>query len=219
MTTSRDKGSTPNQSAPSDSSSNEPAPEVVAPIPGFRAPPPPLTDPPAATTTSTRATDSQPGEDGGPGYGPDGTGERPPTTSTTADGQSSPTSTSPVDLPGLDELARTLVGLASLIVRVVRGRRRHLPDGVWIADEDDQQAIGDPLARIAERHMPAGQGPTGDTVDGLCALVATAGYTMKGLTAEAEADQADKVMPDLGLEQPDEPGPAGHFANYAQPPV
>jgi hypothetical protein len=175
-------GSTPSQS------DDELIPELAEP--GWKTPPAraadqPLDPIPDPNGDQGGATDDELDELG------------PPITSTTAGGPSSPTS---IELPGLEELAATLVGLASILIRIVRTRRRALPDGVWIADEQDQAAIGGPLARIAARHAPAGAGPSGDMVDGLGVLVATTGYAMKGMAYEAEVDQANLQMPDLGAE-------------------
>jgi hypothetical protein len=58
---------------------------------------------------------------------------------------------------------------------------------VWVADEEDAEAIAAPLARIAARRSPiAGKG-SADVVDGLEVLVGTTGYAMKNLEREAEA--------------------------------
>lgn len=73
-----------------------------------------------------------------------------------------------------------------MVVRVVRGRRRQLADGVWIADEDDAATIAAPLARIASRHSPISGDGSADMVDGLEVLVGATGYAMKNLEREAE---------------------------------
>jgi hypothetical protein len=100
----------------------------------------------------------------------------------------------PVDLAAeegyrklLVEMAQQLVGLTSMVVRAVRGRRRPLPAGVWIADPDDRKAIGAPLARIAARHAPMSGKGSDDLVDGFTAGVAGIGYALKGFEAETEA--------------------------------
>lgn len=119
-----------------------------------------------------------------------------PTTSRTGTGQSSLASS---DIPGLAEIARTLVGLASMLVRTLRtARNPELPPHVWIADEDDMAAMGDPLARIAARHTPVGKGPTGDMVDGLGVLVGATNYALKGVAGEADAALADTIPADQG---------------------
>lgn len=118
------------------------------------------------------------------------------TTSRTGTGQSSLASS---DIPGLAEIARTLVGLASMLVRTLRAARNpELPPHVWIADDDDMAAMGDPLARIAARHTPVGKGPTGDMVDGLGVLVGATTYALKGIGGEAEAAMANTITPDQG---------------------
>jgi hypothetical protein len=91
------------------------------------------------------------------------------------------------------------VVLAGLGVRLARtwGGRRELPEGVWIPDEDDQQAIGIPLARIAARHAPLSGEDSADVGDGLGIVTGTAGYVIKNLQAEAAFAQP--------LEQPAEP--------------
>lgn len=90
-------------------------------------------------------------------------------------------------------ITHMLVVLISVGVRFVRTRRRHLPEDVWVADDDDQAAIGDPIARIAARHSPLEGGDAGDVVDGLTAVVGVAGYAVKNLAAEETAG----ALPDL----------------------
>ena len=84
--------------------------------------------------------------------------------------------------------------MASLGIRWARSRRRQLPDGVWVADEEDAAAIGAPLARIAARRSPISGEGSADMIDGLEVLVGSTGYVMKNLEREAEsADGLDPV--------------------------
>ncbi len=171
-----------------DPTPDPPAEGLAATVPGFA--PIPTPDPPAdpaTPATSTTEEDSprhllgdrasSSGRDnGGPTAGEKGSPDR--TTS-------SPASTA--DPLAFVELARTVVGLASLLVRLWRQRRiPGLPPKAWLADDEDQAAIGDPLARIAARHTPLTGEGSSDVVDGLGVLVGTAGYTLKGLDVEAE---------------------------------
>lgn len=56
---------------------------------------------------------------------------------------------------------------------------------LWIPDEQDVQAIGDPLAGIAARRVPAGAaGP--DTPDVAALVVGVVGYVMKQFSKRAE---------------------------------
>ena len=159
--------------------------DLTVEAPGFKTTQIPGPDPLDPTTTTVT------GPAGPAGASDAGSDELSgPTTSTTPSGRSSRASSDA--LPGLTEIAHTLVALASLVVRTVRARtlRRPLAPGVWLADTDDQTAIGDPLARIASRHAPIGGKGSEDVVDGVAALVGVTGYAMRSLEAE-------DIAPDL----------------------
>lgn len=186
-----------------------PEEDDLADLPGFgqipttRAPDP---LPPGATTTTTGPEEGyQPwraslGLEGGDDELDQLANRRP-----RADGPSSPASTERVDPAELAPLAAALVGMVSMLVRFIRTRRRALPDGVWIADEEDQIAIGAPLASLAARHSPITGDGAGDTVDGLALVVGTANYAVKNLNAEADAGD-DQLGPVDGTYDPDDAG-------------
>lgn len=156
-------------------------------LPGFQhLPPSPPPDPLDPTTTTTGTTPpASPPVDDDDGWDDDevvGAAHRPAAT---------PSSRASTDWRDLAPLTEALVGVASMLVRWVRSRRRMLAEGVWIADEEDQAAIGQPLARIAARRSPITGEGAADTADGLTLLVGTASYAMKNLQAEvALADLA-----------------------------
>ena len=58
---------------------------------------------------------------------------------------------------------------------------------VYLADEDDAQAIGDPLASIAQRRGGLGAAGNPDVADALAALIGLAMYGMKQLARFGEA--------------------------------
>jgi hypothetical protein len=170
---------TPSPASPSPTTTLEE--DLVVDLPGF-APAPPLRDPdpldPETTTIESPLDaladwdDVEEEEEGPrPGSGP-----------TAPRGGSSKAST---DWRDLLPITSTLVGMMSLAVRFWRGRRRPLPDGVWVADEEDAEAIAAPLARIAARRSPLSGEGSADMVDGLEVLVGATGYTMKNLEREA----------------------------------
>jgi hypothetical protein len=171
-------------------------------LPGFAPPtttgPDPL-DPETTTITGPTADpleDPTSGlEDGWPGDESDEPTFSPGSTPTSGRSRAST-----ADWRDFAELTGTLVALASVGVRFARTRRRQLPEGVWMADEDDQAAIGVPLARIAARHSPLEGGDSSDVVDGLVAMVGVAGYAVKNIDAE---HRTAGPMPDLTAAEAD----------------
>lgn len=113
-------------------------------------------------------------------------GNEGPTSSKASTGTAGPSRASTADWRDFRELIHTIVALGSVVVRFARTRRRNLPDHIWLADEQDQAAIGDPLARIAARHSPL-EGGDGDTIDGLMVIAGGAGYVVKNVLEEAHA--------------------------------
>lgn len=87
---------------------------------------------------------------------------------------------------------RALVQLVLSLVTAILNRRL-APEGsdTWKADEEDMAAIGEPLAKIAARHIPASDVLVGDVADGIAAGVGTANYALKNLRrADQERPQA-----------------------------
>lgn len=159
-------------------------------LPGFGpAPAPRSPDPldPEATTIGATSSESNPDE----GWADVDEEEGPRPGSAAPRTGSSRAST---DWRDLVPITSTVVAMASLLVRWVRARRRPLPEGVWVADEEDAAAIAAPLARIAARRSPVGGEGSADMVDGLEVLVGATGYAMKNL--EREAASAHLVLVD-----------------------
>ncbi len=149
---------------------------VTVLMPGFQTPPPPAgLDP---TPEGTRVSDGPAGPSDEQRDEP--LAEPPPATGP------SPASTADPDL--FVGICYTVVQLASMVVRWARSRMvGGLAEGLWLADEQDVGAIGDPLARIAARHVPVGDAAAaGDVADGIELAVGVVGYGTKNLMAEAE---------------------------------
>lgn len=152
--------------------------EDLADLPGFAQPPP---RPGAPDLLDPTMTTTEPGPlDEGSWAGADEEGPRP---GSAARGTGS--SKASTDWRDLVPITSTLVAMTSLLVRWVRGRRRELADGVWVADEDDAAMIAAPLARIAARRSPISGEGSADVVDGLEVMVGATGYALKNLEREA----------------------------------
>lgn len=172
-------------SNPASTSLPHPSPEydeLEATPPGFLQPPAPRgPDPLDAEATTIRPPSAEaPSDD----YELDELDDETPSPSGPA--SSSPASTADPAL--FIEVARTAVGIASIGVGWLRARR-HGPAiaQAWMADEEDQANIGDPLARIAARRIPVAAGQAApDVVDGIDALMGTVNYGLRHARAEAE---------------------------------
>jgi hypothetical protein len=171
-------------SPPQPSPPAEEEPALEATPPGFKSPPPPRPPdplPPEATIhppTSNGEADSV--RDGGP--------DELDSATSSPSGPSTTSSPASIDPTFFVEVARTAVGIVSLGVGWLRARR-HGPAiaQAWVADEDDQASIGDPLGRIAARRVPAVAGTAApDVVDGIEAVMGTVGYGLKHAKNEAE---------------------------------
>lgn len=193
--------------------------QLEATMPGFRPPPtPPGPDPLDPTTSTisdptTTPASPDPFSDDGSSTGPE-TDEPGDGASSWSSATTSSRASTADPLPFI-EITRTLVGLASMLVRAVRARRRpHLHPTAWLATEEDQANIGDPLGRIAARHAPITGEGSADVADGMAAMVGATGYAIRSLTIEAESDglalvDVDGQMPDAGAQGLDaRPGPA-----------
>jgi len=142
-----------------------------------------------------------------------------PTTAPTSDPIDETTTEDPIDSAGIPsqdpaeqhpiklgkrsfaEIARGVVASASLYVHGFFARTEAAQQsGVWIADENDQAQIGDPLAAIAARHgVPATAGSK-DTADLISAAVGLAAYLAKNiklaLALRAHARRAAAEQPE-----------------------
>jgi hypothetical protein len=181
-----------------------------APMPGFD--PPKTSSRPSSSrkpdpNTSPPPTPSQPSDRNGSAGGDDADdlssfiNSESSASSPTGSAGPSPAFTDPALFVGI---VRQLVGLVSLGVRFVRQRRSRVafPPGLWLADEEDQANIGDPLARIAARHTPLSGEGTSDVADGIEAMIGTAAYAAKHLEYEAYVNA--EAQPDITLaDQPE----------------
>lgn len=169
---------------PPDSTSESPDPETMTPatkvttgVPGFLPLPERSPDPlaPDAILETSPWIDPEDDDDRGEEASPKSSGPK-----------SSPASTvDPALLAG--EVVKPLIFMASAIIRLVRRRRRpNIGPEVWLADEQDQSAIGDPLARMAARRIPDEVGPATDAMDIFGVGIGVAGYTLKNLADEDE---------------------------------
>lgn len=167
---------------------------ATVPVPGFKPLPQKSPDPldPDATTTSPTTSSHDAGHDG---WAEADVELGPPATSRTATG-SSTASTERLDPTDLQGMTHALVGMASMLVRWIRGRRRPgMHPAVWVADEEDQANIGDPLARIAARHAPISGEGSADVVDAVEMLMGTTHYALKNLPNEAMPWSPDEEPP------------------------
>lgn len=168
--------------------------------PGFQKIPPTSTtspDPlPEGATTTGPATASPRDEDDFFDDDPAGPASPPPGSATTTG--SSRASIDPASVKLLAEVTHALVYSASLLVRLVRKRRRPgLSEGIWVANEEERAAMGDPLARIAARHSPLEGDDTGDVIDGMLVIAGATGYALNHASAEgAHGPIADLTIPD-----------------------
>lgn len=116
----------------------------------------------------------------------------PPATSRTSTGSSRAS----IDPSDLKPVTAALVGMASLLVRWMRSRRRPIHPQAWVADDEDVDLIGDPLARIAARHAPISGEGSADTIDGAAALMGTANYVMKNIPLEGQPYDLEQLPDD-----------------------
>lgn len=91
----------------------------------------------------------------------------------------------------LRRLARDLVSGAS---RIVNSRLSTPEEGLWLADDDDQSAIGDPLANAAARRgVDIGTGDS-DLADLIGVVVGLAVYLLKNFTESAQRRRAARTI-------------------------
>jgi hypothetical protein len=160
--------------------------DELAPLPRFRPPTTPPDQPAETPVEVGTTTRPRRGDSDGPSAA--GSDAKRPSGPATPGGQPPGSTPRPPRAKAKDFLEVTggLVVLASVLVRFVRTRRRQLPEGIWIATDDDKARIGGPLASIAARHAPIDPGDAGDIGDGIGIIVGVAAYALEGFTAEAE---------------------------------
>jgi len=135
--------------------------------------------------------------------------ELPPQPSPTSTSTAGPSRVFSADPAVFEKPIAGLVQLASLGVHYVR--RAEPP--LWLADDDDVADITAPLARIAARHVPVGEGQASDLADGFEAALATTNYVVKNIAAQA----ATRPHRPEGR-MPEEPGPPPAGADPFPPP-
>lgn len=168
------RGSSPLDETPSTTEN----PELEADLPGFTQPP----TPPAAQgqPQGSRPTFSDATTESPDGWAfadePDSLlNDDEPADKPRASRKSSPVSTNPETFRAIIE---TLLRLLTAIVHL-RLAPKHVDNDLWLADQQDLDAIAPPLARIAARHSPLDAGPAGDVGDAIEVVIGVGGYALK----------------------------------------
>lgn len=155
--------------------------EDLAPMPGFQ----PLASPPPDPAETTRIYPTINDDDAEAGWADPDVEVGPRATSPTGSG-SSRASTERLDPTDLQGMTHAVVGMASMVIHWARARRRpNLHPSVWVADDEDQANIGDPMARLAARHAPIGGEASKDAIDVVEMMMGTTAYALKHLPNEA----------------------------------
>jgi hypothetical protein len=173
-----------------------------APVLGFRQPAPPLT---SETIPNPASSPEQTSEL--PGLGQDSAHDEPhDEQSESRDGTPSKGSsrvTNPLNGDGLRDTFRGGVLIAGDTAHRVLARTPGQQEaGLYATDEADAEAIGDPLARIAQRHEGIGE-VSPDTADLLAAMMGLTRYASKQIAKSQQARALDARV-NLGAEVGDE---------------
>lgn len=187
---------TPSPSNPSSSGPSSPTPglRVLQPNPSPSSPTPSPTTGPADPSGTDYATDP-------------------------LDTDTSPTSTRSsekaprLDLAALKDTARAAVaGVSKMVQRFAARTEDELQADVWIASSSEQAQIGDPLAKIAQRHgVPMGAGGSPDVGDLIAAGLGLAGYLARNIITALEIRRARRKLDQAG------PTMTEHDPEQAQP--
>jgi hypothetical protein len=150
---------------------------------GFLQPEPEPELPPSQTTTSPESlpgTSAELGPDSGSEWPPDELSESPADTRSTASRRGS----NPLVGEGLRDMFRNGVIIASHQAHTYLGRRTEGQAEVqlYLADQEDSERIGDPLARIAARRDGVGE-MSPDAADLMAAFMGLAGFASKQIQA------------------------------------
>lgn len=136
---------------------------------------------------------------------PDSEDDWPDDGSESPSGTTSPGSTrvsNPLNGAGLRDMARAGVAIAGdqahNFLATTEGQKAV---GLYKTDEDDQAAIGDPLARLAGRHQGIGE-VSEDTADLLASLLGLARYGTKQINRSQAAKRLDAGAPAAAAEGP-----------------
>lgn len=150
--------------------------------------------------------------------------EAPPTSSKAS-------SASALSKTALREAIRKAVLMAGALANQVLARDELEQDaGLYLTDETDAEAIGDPLASIAARHGGLGAAGNPDVVDAVAAIIGAGFYLYKQLTLARVikinrqnhprngAQGAGSETPEGDRTYPGEPAPLGPFAGASKIP-
>jgi hypothetical protein len=162
------------------------------PLLGFLQPeePEPLPSETIPNPASSPETSDVPGPDSGPDYDEaSDPSELPGATRSTG----SRAGSNPLVGAGLRDMFRNGVIIASHQAHTYLGQRTQGRADVqlYLADQQDAEAIGDPLARIAERRDGVGA-MSPDTADLMAAMMGLAGYASKQIQKTAIAQKIDQ---------------------------
>lgn len=135
----------------------------------------------------------------------DGSGSEPPTD------PSKPRTTGRASIREIAKITRTAVATVTAIAHEALTSEGTLEreSGLWLADQDDINGIGDPLAAIAARRLPEGAADA-ETGDFVRLAIAVFGYVAKNVMQRRNirAVYAAGVTPPDATDQPSE-APAG----------
>lgn len=164
-------------------------------LPGFEPPTRPTLDPldPERTTvTNPNPTDPPPATDPPP---LDELDDREQLDEAAA---SKPTRTSRRSAgdPSIASAAAGLFALAASLVGFVLNQTIGRQSGAYLMHEDEANAIGTPLGRIASRRAPIGDGDVTDISDGIEAGVAAAGYAARATVQHFANAAPPEAIPD-----------------------
>lgn len=170
---------------------------------GFRQPEPPLTSETIPSPASSpEQTSELPGATA-PGSGHDEPHDEPSASPAGTPSKGSSRVTNPLNGEGLQDMFRGGVLIAGdqahRILARTEGQREV---GLYATDQDDAEAIGDPLARIAQRHEGIGE-VNPDTADLLAAMMGLTRYASKQIGRNQQARALDARV-NLGAEVGDD---------------
>lgn len=116
-----------------------------------------------------------------------------PTSSPESSGRRSAAAASPLGKKAAQDTARKAVIIGSAMAHTALAKTEaQKAVGLYLADEDDASAIGDPLASIAGRRAgAAGAAANPDVADAISAMLGMAGFISKQIVKGQQARQLD----------------------------
>ena len=110
----------------------------------------------------------------------------------------------------LREAVRSGVGMAGGFAHQLLARDQAAVDvGLYLVDADDAEAIGDPLAAIAQRRGGIGVAGNPDLADAIACLIGLALYATKQFVRWADAKQRRQILAQGGVPTPQTDQAAG----------